>query len=179
MQSSVETIDSGFPNKSLWPAAYLEKFNVCRKPCSIFSALGGSTTQPTTITGDWKLYEDRKGKPGWIAVVPRSELTIPVCFGKKPRMSVTYLRSYEKLGNMDMFINGKKVTLHGLWHGHGPRVSQKFTVWSAADSSLSQQNIQDNIFSIGLSIQPNTSHNVSFVLAGGFKKMKLISVVTC
>ena len=51
----------------LHSATELDQFPVCLKPKAHFSARRPPTAasqQPIVLRGDWRLYEDRKGKPG-------------------------------------------------------------------------------------------------------------------
>ena len=53
------------------------------------------------LQGNWSLYEDRLGKPGFISTGPRhSSLEFQVAFGAKPRISLVYDRSYEGFGQV-------------------------------------------------------------------------------
>ena len=57
----------------------------------------GRVNDPTVTHGNWRLFEDRKGKPGWIATDPDSVIEFDLEFSSKPSMSITYLLGYEKL----------------------------------------------------------------------------------
>jgi hypothetical protein len=73
----------------------------CKRPSTYFSGLalfGNASAYAAsgiTTKGDWRLFEDREGKPGWISTVFGSTITFPVTFGPNPRLMITYLRSYE------------------------------------------------------------------------------------
>ena len=51
-------------------------------------------------TGNWSLYEDVAGKPGWIATLEgkvASKLRFRLKFGNSTKLSIEYLRSYQVL----------------------------------------------------------------------------------
>ena len=53
------------------------------------------------VQGNWSLYEDRAGKPGFITTGPRfSTIEFQVAFGAQPRISLVYDRSYEGFGKV-------------------------------------------------------------------------------
>ncbi|CAE8615759.1 unnamed protein product [Polarella glacialis] len=161
------------------PAQYRERFHICKRPCSVLSARGTSTTQPQVITGNWSVYADRPGKPGWISTVPGSIMDIPLCFGKKPTLSLTYLRSYEKLGKAILTLNGKDLHLDGLWGDDtGQHFAQSFTIFSQADNPEMQGWSEGGLF--GFDIKPNSSHTMRIEnLKLRNNKMKIIDIVSC
>merc|ERR1712039_1162646 len=69
------------------------------------------------VDGSWRLFTDVPNKPGWIAQGNITDwLVFPVSFGPNPKLSITYLRSYEKLGEAEVILDGIKsgYRLHGL-----------------------------------------------------------------
>lgn len=121
--------------KAFHPAKYRNKFPRCMYPCSVFSAFRSSTVQPKILKGNWTLYEDRPGKPGWISTEPESLMQVELCFRQKPTFTFTYLRSYEKLGAGRIFLNGRNVTIAGKWNATA-KVSQSETIFSNAGQTF-------------------------------------------
>ena len=88
------------------PAALLKELSVCTHPKTAyrahaaFAASSSSTTTkpplPVVFRGDWKLYEDRAGKPGWITTGPtRSTIEFNLTFGAQPSLAFSYLISHD------------------------------------------------------------------------------------
>ena len=74
-----------------------------------------------TATG-WSCYEDRPGKPGWIANTTSDRTPRTLIFHMSMTFTgflvVAFLRSYEGMGTVSIFIDGNKtgaVTLDGRW----------------------------------------------------------------
>ena len=81
---------------------------VCVNPTSVYNAAemysrgiqGLPDAQPSanvTVTrGQWQLYEDRNGKPGWISNGPNgSTAEFAVRFGAVPRLTIAWTLGYE------------------------------------------------------------------------------------
>merc|ERR1711983_411521 len=113
---------------------------------------------PQVLEGDWRLYEDRPGKPGWIAEAEGSRLRFPLEFGAHPTLTVTFLRSYQNISNMHLQINGRKVLLSSRIKD---RVSQSHTVFFNARH---WEYISDEGNLHGLGIAPYSRLNADFVL---------------
>ena len=91
---------------------YWDLYQTCSQPLSFYSARshfnasdfyhGKKQDSGVRVTcGNWTLYEDRPGKPGWISTGPKgSIIEFDVKFGKEPRLIVGYLKSYEGLGQV-------------------------------------------------------------------------------
>eukprot|EP00931_Biecheleriopsis_adriatica_P119421 TRINITY_DN9463_c0_g5_i1.p1 TRINITY_DN9463_c0_g5~~TRINITY_DN9463_c0_g5_i1.p1 ORF type:complete len:568 (-),score=99.41 TRINITY_DN9463_c0_g5_i1:56-1582(-) len=82
----------------------------------------------TNITGNWRVYEDRPTKPGWIATEADSTISFPVLFSKKPVLTITYMRSYENMGDAWLSFGSdpqKQTLLRGLWDGDLGDVTNK------------------------------------------------------
>ena len=110
------------------PSEALERYRACQAPLALWSALdhpegvftpaaqrrAGTLGAPapsramrTEAGGDaagegWRLFEDRAGRPGWIATQVGATIVFPVRFGQEPLLTVTYLRSYEKVGAVSL-----------------------------------------------------------------------------
>ena len=95
-------------------------------PTSFYSAWAPGRA---LATGGWRLFEDRPGKPGWIATGPGT-LSFNLSFGPVPRLMLTYLKSYEGMRDVHMHFSGapeRVVTLSGLQDARGGlNVSQTF-----------------------------------------------------
>lgn len=160
----------------------------CTKPKSHYDAhtLYGNPEmmKGVTYTGDWALKEDVTGKPGFISNTPLSQILFEVEFGAVPSLTVMYLRSYEHMGNFKLSLNGKSITLHGLW---GQPFSTVQVFWSQAYAVVVQKGASDignnaNDFGIvGFGVRPGSRHNISFINegSGNHTKSKIVSVLTC
>ena len=54
--------------------------------------------------GGWKLYEDRKGKPGWISETANTTIRFHVNFKDKNNLKIGFLRSYEGIGRVGVSV---------------------------------------------------------------------------
>lgn len=185
MQRPIRNIleTAGLPQFSL--ETLRERLPSCTNPVTVHSAYEQYKHAPDDV-GDWKLIEDRKGKPGWISTVTNSSLVLPLTFGATPLLVVNYLRSYEGVGCANLSINGVDVILSGPWTKN---ISTTATFYSQAYANTIQSSPgDDNYGIIGFGIQPYTQHNAIFTLTtcpeqetvpGKPNKFKLIEVVTC
>lgn len=165
-------------SKAYHPAQYRNRFPRCMYPCSVLSASGPSTVQPKILAGNWTLYEDRPGKPGWISTEPGSVMQVELCFRQKPTFTFTHLRSYEKLGAGRIFLNGRNVTIPGKY-ARGARVSQSETLFSNAAEDFLSRNFEAVV---GFNVKPNSTLQMRIVnLKVGVtdNKMKVIEVLSC
>ena len=95
----------------------LDRLQLCSPPSSSYSAHDIHSTlkdieadsggHPLIILNNWKLREDRKGKPGWITNSAESSISFPMRFGDHPRLIVSYLKSYRGLGKVRMTLNNR------------------------------------------------------------------------
>ncbi|CAK9022506.1 unnamed protein product [Durusdinium trenchii] len=158
------------------PALYRNRFTVCKKPCAILSPWRRSTVEVRIIRGNWSFYEDRPGKPGWISTCPGSVMEIPLCFGQSPTFSLTYLRSYEKMGKAKVTLNGISLTINGLWDD-GNRFAQSETLFAQAGNGLLQT---WGAGILGFNVTPNSSLPLRRLnLESGNNKMKIIEIISC
>eukprot|EP00435_Cladocopium_sp_Y103_P026535 s416_g6.t1 len=165
-------------SKALHPAKYRNRFPRCMYPCSVLSAVRSSTVQPKILRGNWTLYEDRPGKPGWISREPGSLMQVELCFRQSPTFTFTYLRSYEKLGAGRLFLNGRNVTIPGLW-ASAAKVSQSETFFSDAGRDLLQPGFQRVA---GFNVKPNSTLPLrieNLKVGVSDNKMKVIEIVSC
>ncbi|CAK9075342.1 unnamed protein product [Durusdinium trenchii] len=83
----------------------LEAVELCIFPLTTHLARNPTGDTPLqSAGGSWKLFEDRKGKPGWITTTKSEELLFNVTFSRKPKLAVQYLRSYAQLGTAELEI---------------------------------------------------------------------------
>ena len=165
-------------SKALHPAKYRNRFPRCMYPCSVLSAFRSSTVQPQILRGNWTLYEDRPGKPGWISTEPGSLMQVELCFRRNPTFTFTYLRSYEKLGAGRLFLNGRNVTIPGKW-ANAAKVSQSETFFSDAGRKLLQPGFQRVA---GFNVKPNSTLPLfieNLKVGVSDNKMKVIEIVSC
>lgn len=134
----------------------LEKATVCLAPTSEISAYlppSATAAMGRDLGGTWKLFEDRPGKPGWIASVPHATHRFNVTFGAKPALGISYLRSYSSVGNAQITLNGVTDSLVGYWV---QPLSTTQTAWFQADSK-----------SLGFGVEPYSSHVLEIKFLGG------------
>lgn len=121
----------------------LDRFSSCTVPLTSHDALlafdtkhnnidKATTTEPNRphfifpdTSHGWDLYEDRPGRPGWIATSTKvdstnNSITFPIRLGKKPTVAITFLRSYASLGTAEVSFTSREgtketVTLNGRW----------------------------------------------------------------
>jgi hypothetical protein len=67
------------------------------QPRSLTTSLEPYKSGLRVTNGNWKLFEDRKGKPGWIATEPESTIEFDLSFSSPPSMTLMYLQGYEKV----------------------------------------------------------------------------------
>ena len=102
------------PSPDIHFGVKLTALTVCLRPSTYFSSesyfnqKGLSRSQltglqkPNITRGSWMLFEDRKGKPGWISNVSRSSMEIPFSLsgGHKASLTISWAHSYESFGDM-------------------------------------------------------------------------------
>lgn len=165
-------------SKAFHPAKYRNRFPRCMYPCSVFSAFRSSTVQPQILKGNWTLYEDHPGKPGWISTEPASLMQVELCFRENPTFTFTYLRSYEKLGAGRIFLNGRNFTIAGKWNA-AAKVSQSETIFSNAAQTFQQPGSQQVL---GFNVRPNSTLPMvieNLRVGARDNKMKIIEIVSC
>ena len=79
------------------------------------------TPPPAAPPSSWRLFEDRPGKPGWIANAtggrPEDELLLPLELGSRALLVVGFLTTYENAGRVTLRVDpaaGGGCTPHGL-----------------------------------------------------------------
>jgi hypothetical protein len=96
----------------------LEQVAVCTVPLSSYSARDQLITataipngQSPILGGDWRLFEDKAGRPGWISTKKNSTISFQVRFGDPPSLLITHLKSYEGFGKAELKVS--------ITHPHG------------------------------------------------------------
>jgi hypothetical protein len=159
--TAFHSFTEGKANTTLAYTEVLENLNSCMSPMSLYIARSPPLIGITS--NGWHLEEDRPGKPGWITYSNSSSITYDVCFGEHPRLMVTWLRSYEGLGNVRMTLNGKNVLLPGLWTSSMDQshVSQAFMhTFQVQRNELQVELGLSGV--LGFSIPPHTNHTLKF-----------------
>lgn len=155
-----------------------EDFGTCLRPLTYYGARhshGGKTALPAPQGTGWRLYEDRPGKPGWIAERKGSKIRFPLRFGRSPTLLVTYLRSYEALGKATLKVGGLPIgdpTGFSGWKEGEPLDG----LW--ADALHGNTSQAESLFLRLEGIAPDTSADVEAELVEG-PKFKLLDVVSC
>ena len=119
--------------------AQLERFAVCEQPLASYSAASllhaASTTPGVRITsGNWSLYEDRPGKPGWITLGPaNSTIEFDLRFGRAPRLVLSYMKGYSD----DLGVVELRMHVPTRWRSRDPtrRYAQLFH-WAKLDGRV-------------------------------------------
>ena len=92
--------------------------------CALRTKLGSRrhVDKETGSAPGWSCYEDRPGKPGWIANATRDRtprtLTVTMRGTYAGHLVIGFLRSYEGMGSASVYIDGNKsmaFTLDGHW----------------------------------------------------------------
>merc|ERR1719221_1348858 len=98
---ATESLAESQSGHTFWGPDVLKAFPVCLRPLTYFSSesyfnqKGLSRSQltglqkPNITRGSWMLFEDRKGKPGWISNVSRSSMEIPFNLSSGHKASLT------------------------------------------------------------------------------------------
>ena len=154
---------------------YWNRYQTCSQPISFYSARshfnasnffhGDKHDSGVRVTsGNWTLYEDKVGKPGWITTGPKgSTIEFDVKFGNGARLVIGYLKSYEGLGKVEVMttLSTDIVELNGL------DVRQSFS-----------QTMPGRIYNIGNNRARNANTTVTITLLCDCK-FKLEYVVSC
>ena len=106
---------SGGADATLYAPALLSRAVVCFEPSTEISAYHPKASAARDLGGNWSLEEDRPGKPGWIAKWAGATHRFRLTFGAKPALGISYLRSYESVGNAVISLNGARDALVGTW----------------------------------------------------------------
>ena len=164
----------------------LSKVGICDMPTSYYSATDAfhNSTLQTPVGVDWELVEDRVGKPGWISLSSNAQISFLLTFGAHPRLIVSFLRSYENLGNALLFFDDlpdKIVILDGLVAAQDERYSQYFAINFEVDRTDCFQQEHGDSGCYGFGIRPFSSHvlKIHAQARGDIFKFKIVSIVAC
>lgn len=144
---------SGGADATLYAPALLSRAVVCFEPSTEISAYHPKASAARDLGGNWSLEEDRPGKPGWIAKWAGATHRFRLTFGAKPALGISYLRSYESVGNAVISLNGARDALVGTWD---QPISTTQTAWFQMDSK-----------SLGFGVAPNSTHDLELTFIGG------------
>jgi len=177
---------------SLASQSALAKWPVCTKPLTSYIAdevLRTGNSAGITAKG-WNLSEDVAGKPGWIGAEVETSISFSVAFGPKPALAITYLCSYEGLGDVKVQLGQSKdrYTVPGIWVD---RTSQANTLFfrpadpyhfgialTADDEAYGGDGLG------GFGVKANSKHELSLTLQPNKKnktwtKFKILAVFSC
>eukprot|EP00929_Paragymnodinium_shiwhaense_P013370 TRINITY_DN121231_c0_g1_i1.p1 TRINITY_DN121231_c0_g1~~TRINITY_DN121231_c0_g1_i1.p1 ORF type:complete len:598 (-),score=78.00 TRINITY_DN121231_c0_g1_i1:735-2528(-) len=111
-----QPVQQYWPSTTFMPAHVLGAFPTCASPVSYYSAATAfaeetraTSALPTVVSGDWQLFEDRKGKPGWIATKPDATIRFPIQVDTRGMreqhvLTISWLTSYEGVGNANAYL---------------------------------------------------------------------------
>jgi hypothetical protein len=167
--------------------AMLTNFETCATPKSFYSAFNAPADNypAPPESQDWPMFEDRPGKPGWISTTNTSWIEFKLDFGTTPKVIITFLRSYEKMGSIILSMNGISIKLSGLYADPNVKVSQNaiYTISVPVGSKVTQVGAGEHgMNSFGITpesqgvlrfqVDPGTSKN-------GWSKFKIVSIIAC
>ena len=154
---------------------FAKRLPVCNTPMSRYSAFAA---EPRPMPGSTcRRFEDKPGKPGYICK-GEEFMEFELKFGKIPRLVISYLQSYEAIGDAVLSMNGREAILGGY---HDGKTSQTHVAFIYASHQDMQNDMagRGNIGLQGFDIQPETVHTLRIHSSHQNKKIKIISVITC
>ena len=114
-------------NETFWPKEKLGKSGACSGYMSFISAEFESSG-PLQPPNGWRRYEDRPGKPGWIAegnATKAAEVDFVVRCGDKRTIGIEYMQSYEGMGQVDVTISSLEGSAHIFEQAYDRRTPQQ------------------------------------------------------
>jgi hypothetical protein len=173
-----------WPEHTLWRAEDLADFDVCLAPLSVYASApsdSGATPSATPqLAGGWHYYADRPNKYGWIGEQAGARIRFEMRFGSAPRFMLTYLRSYEHVGRIELSLPsvGFRAEVDALW---SDRASQSDVLWFGTTQGH-DMTISYNTHYVPL--QPNSTHMLEAQLLDtptreGGNKFKIIQLISC
>jgi hypothetical protein len=168
-----------------------EQYDSCRTPLSSYSAhraIAGNRDKTNGIRtkGNWTLFEDKPGKPGWtFSGRAGAVISFRVRLGPEPRVVLSYLRSYVGVGRARIRFAenpSQSLDIDALWT---QKVS--FTVpliITPSEQGTRQRKNGDSGIGLGAGLPPNSWANLEIEalgpsVKGGFGKLKIVSVLSC
>jgi len=132
--SIVESFPEPGPGATFWPQGALGAIANCIHPLTHYSAEDARAEgAPTVQSGNWRLFEDVPGKPGWIASEEDSVILFPILLGGggSAALTISWLASYEGVGDAEARIysasNWSDTSKVALLNGFTPNFSQAQT----------------------------------------------------
>ena len=128
----------------------------------------------------WRYYADRPSKFGWIATERGATVGFELRFGAAPRFALTYLRSYEKVGRIELRLPaiGYTVVVDAHWVD---RASQSDVLWFGTTPGH-DTTISYNTHHVP-GLLPNATHVLEARLlaapSGAAEKFKIVQLVSC
>lgn len=179
------------PPATLSSADAIAAVDLCDTPPSFYSAFAPPTEGVSSDTG-WALYEDRPGKPGWISSEDGAVLTFDVKFGARPKLLITYLRSYEGLARVTFSLScasERYAILDGVYSASDPqlaaRTSDSVMLVAGVEHTVNQFEKWGLDGALGWGVPPNSMQRLEFVARKTSRghnttsKFKIISVASC
>ena len=176
-------VERWWPPKSLWSPDELASLDVCTMPLSVYTNVGSSDGGTPSIVSGWRYFADRPNKYGWIAEQVGARIGFELRFGAAPRFCLTYLRSYERVGRIEISMpsTGFRLEVDALW---SDRASQNDVLWFGTveghDSTISY----NTHFVPG--VRPNSTHTLEARLLDApasrgpaANKFKIVQLVSC
>lgn len=172
--------DRWWPSVPLWSVEQLSKFDVCTAPLSVYTTVGGTRVGVPSLSRGWRFFADRPNKYGWIAEEADARIRFELRFGAAPRFCLTYLRSYEKVGRLEIAIpaTGFRAVIDALW---ADRASQSDVMWFGSTQGHDMTISYNTMY---VPVEPNSTHVLEATLIEtpgrqGGNKFKIIQLVSC
>ena len=164
---------------------YESREDLLCEPISIFEAgewihgnHSSNKNEVNVVKGDWKLYEDRVGKPGWISEKKGSVLEMRLKFGKEPHMIIGFLQSYEGLGRAILSFPGSEKKKSMKLEGIHQALDSQISIISLRLYGWGKLGLQDMGLGGGWFVEPYAEMKVRFENIEN-KKFKIEYVISC
>lgn len=159
----------------------LDKFLMCVESLSnydVLESIKNNLDLPEGMsTDEFILYEDRPGKPGWIANKTGATLKALVKFGPQPTLLLRYLRSYEGFGNAILHLNGIDWPLRGHWSAPNSQIYGLSLQVEATELVDEEGDHGQPVWAKGFGVPPHSS--LELTITNIDSKFKLIQITTC
>ena len=170
------------------------RFEVCAQQLSVYDAKsalvhGAPLPGVRVTTGNWTLVEER-GKAGWLSTGPAgSTIEWDVRFGRSPRLSLVYERSYEGFGRARLSLRGvsklwdaalnRSVRATHVIRATPPAGNPRVTQTELLTLNVQQRHVQSDELGIhGFGVSPQSSHTVQLTMLDD-AKFKVRFVASC
>mmetsp|Transcript_52562 Transcript_52562/g.159775 ORF Transcript_52562/g.159775 Transcript_52562/m.159775 type:complete len:510 (-) Transcript_52562:121-1650(-) len=152
----------------------LDSLSVCIQPQKTYDA----RFAPRQRNWTWRLFEDRPGKPGWISTLRGARICFDLDFGAHPFMGISYLRSYEGMGQANISMNGCTIPIAGLWGKHAS-VADTLVLNAARRWVYDDKMFEgDARRRCGFHVAQNSTKELCITHGGG-GKFKILQVFSC